>query len=1084
MVKLTILGVLAAMVAASRLSPTREELQASFAEAQRFYSSGAWDQAIEKYQAIAGTDSPFLEADAVRVTVGDVTAPLPEVARYQTGNAHLKMAREALSRAERARDAEEGARLGARASRLFERAAQLFLQTEAASSEPSLKALARSQAVSCWYGMKDHARAIEGARLLIERYPDSKYVVNAMYDIGWAWYDEGDYERSIAAFEELVRRFSTGYRVHRALFQLGEAHFQLGRYPEAVPWYRRLVDSQRIGSHVGARDPADEAGEDRRPSGRDGPRAGGQGPAPHRDLPRRDRGPGRGGRGLRGGRLPVRRGAPPGRGGLPAPCRHVLRPGDLEACVDVYRRAIEAQRDPFSKARMQLLLANRHFEMESYEEAAREYDRYRDLYESRAAQAGLSVEGAGLQIARAWFRLAEGRSGEEASDGLRRAEAELRQTLAAYPGSDYEIELRFHLALALQLQEGDAPMEEALQLFRGVSDAGEAGGYRKSALFQIARIHHSRLRYGEAAAVYLRLIDEFAEEEEVDVARFELGQVLRESGRPEAAVERFLQVRPEAGLYGRSRQEAGQLLLLEGDPGRAASVLREGLDAAGGEDRRERALFRYLLGAAHSRLGDHEAALPEFDAALADAGPDLEERAAYGRGVTLFRLGRTAESLADLEREWTEPDLTASAPRLLAAAYASAGRYRDARELYGRLARSVETPAERAELYLAQAEISFGQGRYAETVAACRRIGELGIEEGKGPPEGRRYHVGEKALYLLADAGIQLQEAETARTAAAAGLERYPEGLYAPEFLLLGGLAALQLDRHDEAVALLTRLLERFPGHEDAGDARYYLGFAHYNRTRFREAAGHFEEVVERFPHLDVAADALFRLAESRFNLNQYEEARQIYQRVLDDHPSSTLAEDALYNIAWCVANAPSGEDAPEETGRAFSAYAERYPGGRHLASVRYTLAEMSFNAGDYERAHEQFGRIRAEFPGSAAAAEAAAVLPQLREVIAFREYSAAMERFNRAMDEKDDALLRGCLAPLEEVWTRYPDTPSGVGAKVNTGVCLQKLKEWQRAAEVFQEIIQEGEKGNPLVTPEVADFARRRRDSIARKHL
>ena len=243
--------------------------------------------------------------------------------------------------------------------------------------------------------------------------------------------------------------------------------------------------------------------------------------------------------------------------------------------------------------------------------------------------------------------------------------------------------------------------------------------------------------------------------------------------------------------------------------------------------------------------------------------------------------------------------------------------------------------------------------------------------------------------------------------------------------------------------------------------------------------------VVERFPHLEVAADALFRLAESRFNLDQYEEARRIYRKVLDDHPSSALAEDALYNIAWCLANAAGREGAAEdEIARAFSAYAERYPRGRHLPSVRYTLAEMSFNAGDYERAHELFSRIRAQFPGSAAAAEAAAVLPQLREVIAFQEYTAAMEGFNRAVEEKDEARLRGSLSPLEEVWTRYPDTPGGVGAKVNAGVCLQKLKEWKRAVDVFQEILDEGEKGNPQVTPEVADFARRRRDSIVRKHL
>ena len=49
MVQLTILSALVVMIVVSRLSPTSEELHASFAGAQKFYSSGAYDQAIEIY---------------------------------------------------------------------------------------------------------------------------------------------------------------------------------------------------------------------------------------------------------------------------------------------------------------------------------------------------------------------------------------------------------------------------------------------------------------------------------------------------------------------------------------------------------------------------------------------------------------------------------------------------------------------------------------------------------------------------------------------------------------------------------------------------------------------------------------------------------------------------------------------------------------------------------------------------------------------------------------------------------------------------------------------------------------------------
>jgi len=1084
MVQLTILGALVAMIAVTRFSPTSDELHASFAHAQKFYSSGAYGQAIEGYEHIADSDSRFLDTDAVLVTVGDITAPLREVARYQTGNAHFKMAEEALSKASKARDPDARAEHRAAAVRLFEMASEFFVETEDTAAEPALRALARSQAVSCWYKMMDYQRTIAGARLLIERYPQSKYVIDAMYDIGWAYYDLEEYVHSIAAFEQLVGRFSTGYQVNRALFQLGEAYYKLERYSEAIPRYQRLVDSQRIGqmsereillmkrekiaglvdetalelaakallrigvcqARIGEYDAAATAFQTVATEFAEERRLVEEAYLRYADM-------------------------------------HCER-GDFESCIDVYRQAIEVQRDPFSKARMQLLLANRQFEIQHFEEAVREYHRYRDLYESRAEQAGLSVEGVGLQIAKAWFREADRRPVEERLDFQRRAEAELRHTLTTYPGSDYEIELRFNLALALQLQNDEFKLEEALALFKSVSDAPDSRGYRKGALFQIARIYQARGRYDDAAVEYRRVIDEFGADAEVDIARFELGVVLKESMQPHKAVERFLEVRPEAALFARSRQEAGQVLLLNNEPVRAIEVLETGLEATASQDQQSLALFRYLLGASYSRLGDFEAAFSHFDAAVAGAAPDMEERAAYGRGVTLFKLGRLVDATHDLEREWSEPELRGAAPRLLATAYTSLGRLEEALELYGLLAQETATTLERAELYLAQAEISFRERRYREVIAACERIEGVDFTEEELPAQ-REYFVGEKALFLLADASIQLKEPARAQAATDSGLVRYPDGFYHSEFLFLGGLAALQLDSHERSATSLKQLLQRYPEHDDAGYARYYLGFVYYNQARFGEAIGHFRDVVERFPRLDVTADALFRMAECQFNLNQYEEARQTYQRVVDEHGTSDVAEDALYNIAWCLTNAPPATEGRDEAiGRAFSDYAERYPQGHNLPTVRYTLAEMSFNAGDYARAYALFSSIREEFPESAAAEEAAAVLPELREAIAFQEYSQAMELFNQAVDEEDDAKLRQSVAPLEQVWERYSDTPGGVAAKVNVGVCHQRLKEWQQAVSAFDIIIAQQETGNPQVTPNVAQFAQRRRDSIVRKHL
>ena len=1083
MVALITLVGLTVMIAVTRSVPTAPELQATFAGAQKFYASGAYDQAIEGYQHIIRSQSRFLQMRDVEVTVGEITAPLQEVARYQIGNARFKSAEEALASASRSRDPARRSRFQDRARSLFGEAADAFVEAEELSTVAALKALARSRAVACWYAIQDYERTIEGAGLLIERYPSSAYVEQAMYDVGWAWYDMEDYGNSITAFERLVERFPGGYRGSRALFQIGEAHFALENYREAIPFYQRLVDSQRI-----------EEMSEREILQMKRQKIAGLVDETALDLAAKalirvgecHEKTGQYAQAEEAFELVASRFADEQRLAEEAYLRQAdmhYRRGDFAAVVGVYHRAIEATDDAVQKARMQLLLANRYFETEHYEEAVSAYEVYRASYEAAAAQAGLAVEGVALQIARAWFRVAEKHPEEGRLDYYRRAESELRATLAAYPGSPYDVELRFNLGLALQLQDQQEKMDEALAFLASVAEAPDAEGYRQSALFQVARIHHGRGDHARAADTYRTVIVELEDKPEQDVARFELGIVERDAGQVEQALTELLAVRRSAELFARSRLEAGQLLAQRGEHRRAAAVLRDGL---GEEDRPETPALHYLLASASMQLEEHEDALAHFAAVIDLDDPDLGERSSYSRGALLFRLKRYGEAIEDLDRGWKDAELAASAPRLLAAAHANLGDYGRAQAIYRQMADAAAGPLERAEHLLAEAEIANRQGRYADAFAACEELVGLDFEE-ESLPEERPYHLREKAWFLQAESSVQAQDFPRAFDRADAGLRAYPGGFYAPDLLFLRGLAALQTDRAEAAVSSFGRMIAGDPGHPNAGYARYYLAYAHFNEARFSKAAPIFETVVDRYPELDVAADALFRLAESRYNAGAYAQARQTYRRVIRRFPETGLAEEALYNIAWCLLNeAPSEPSAEHQAAvrQAMQEYLARYPRGRHLATARYTLAEMSYNAGDYDQAYELFQGLQADFPESEAAIEAEEVLQDLQEAVAFREYSGAMEAFDRAIEDDDRDLIREVIGPLEAVWRQYPMTSSGLAAKMNVGVCYQQLGEWRKAVDAFSDVIAQGEQGNDRVTTRMMEFCQRRRHTIERKHL
>ena len=1084
MLPLAILSLLTLAAAATRFVPTAEEMQARFEHGQNFYASGAYDQAIENYRHIMRSRHKLLAMEAIRVSVGQIDAPLQEVAAYQIGNAYFKMGEEELKRAAQARSDEARAQHQGRADDLLTQAVEAFVATETLSATPALQALSRSRAVACAYRMGDYRRTIDEARQLVSSYPTSSYVAHALYDIGWSHYQLREYAQSIAVFQDLGGRFPSGYRTSRALFQIGECYFELGRFAEAIPSYQRLVDSQRLdrmsereilrmqrNKLAGLVDETEleiaakallRIGECRERTGEYA-------------------------LAVEAYALVAARFADERRLSEEAYLRqaqlHYQR-GDVAASIAVYQRALEAQQDDFGRARLQLLLANRYFETGNYLEAVSEYSAYRDDYAAFAAQAGLPLEGVGLQIARAWFGRAEAEevAPEERADLFRRAEAELRRTLEAFPNSTYEMDLRFNLGLALQRQNEATTTAQALDVFQALAASPQAGGYRHSALFQGARILHGRGEYAGAIQIYQRLDEELGDKPEADIARFEAAIAQRDAGAWEEAVTSFLQVRGEAEIHSRSRLEAGRLLLQQGRSQRAIAVLREGAQTE--TARASQTLSNYLIATALSRAGDLNAALPYFDQTLAAADSAFAHQAFYGRGMAYFRLGQQAQAIADLERAAADSSLTA-ASRLLAAAYIAGGRVEQGLQLYQRLLQTASSPRQRGEYLLALAEIAYRQERYGQAIATCQELLALDFAEGERPLE-RTYYLREKGHWLMADVALRLEDYQAVADAAALGLTAYPSGFYAPDFLFLGGLAALQLDRYEEAVGRLQDSITRYPEHPNAAEAHYYLGYAYFNQTLFAQALAAFELVVAWAPDRNIAPDALFRLAECRYNLQQYDQAQDQYQQLIDRYTHSPLAEEALYNIGWCLMNSLPGDadQKNKEVQRAFAAYLKNFPQGRYAAMARYTLGELLYNQGDHQAAYDIFRQVEEQYPGTPAATRAAAMLPELREAVAYGDYAALTDSLKAASELSDAEAIRALIPRFEQVWRQFPHTSSGVAARANIGVCHQKLGEWQRAVAVFDAILSAAREDSSLLAPNIRAFVERRRATIARKHL
>ncbi len=103
-----------------------------------------------------------------------------------------------------------------------------------------------------WLAMSlDRARAkrrdvLEAYEALVERFPDSSYVPDALFAAGELWQTRAerpeDYTQAVRAYQTFLDRCPTNARAVEALLRLGEIYDRLRNYDAAAAWFRRVID--------------------------------------------------------------------------------------------------------------------------------------------------------------------------------------------------------------------------------------------------------------------------------------------------------------------------------------------------------------------------------------------------------------------------------------------------------------------------------------------------------------------------------------------------------------------------------------------------------------------------------------------------------------------------------------------------------------------------------------------------------------------------------------------------------------------------------------------------------------------------
>jgi TolA-binding protein len=456
----------------------------------------------------------------------------------------------------------------------------------------------------------------------------------------------------------------------------------------------------------------------------------------------------------------------------------------------------------------------------------------------------------------------------------------------------------------LQLVENFGPSSDWARANPGlVEDANRAReeALRQSAQFRLsqAQQRNNRDRFSEAAQLYARYMQEFAQSDSAARVALLYGEALFGQGNYAEAGAQYARAAYDYPQRDTAlAQRAGQNAIVAFD----SALVRNRNDRAA-QDAMFSAVDRYV------------AAFPQTD---------LAKRALIQKGKRASEAQRwdvMAQTFQTYAQRYPNDPYTPTAQKLVGDALYRGGQYAEAQTQWqtaltvasetGRRALADSITRIRAGAAATFADTLVKQGEYRRAAEEIYVAFAENNPNSDRAPEALRNAI---EVYMLADSAARSRNDEAASRQA-----------------------------RDRAIELAQRLVTQYPTY------RYRLQYQNL-QARLLAEVGRREEAVEALrglirdnPRWEGRADAMVRLAVTLDSLNRNAEAAQAYEEFSRAYPRDRRAADAQINAA--VSFAQAGDTA--SAARAYGTFATRFPSDQRAAAARQTRLELLRATGD-----------------------------------------------------------------------------------------------------------------------------------------
>ena len=517
-------------------------------------------------------------------------------------------------------------------------------------------------------------------------------------------------------------------------------------------------------------------------------------------------------------------------------------------------------------------------------------------------------------------------------------------------------------AARLALVERFAPGSAWAQANPGLADSARVAresALRQSGQYLLANAKGDRARYAEAAGIYERYLNEFANSDSARGINVYYAEALLGQGQFAQAGAQY-----SRAAYGypaatgdtaaaRLAQAAGQNAIVA-------------FDSALVRNRTDRAMQDSLFAVTDRFV----AAYPQTDVA---------KKALISKGRRASETQRwdvMAQTFQTYAQNYPNDPYTPTAQKLIGDALYKQGQYAEAQNQW-ELAQNVARTSGRSAL--------------ADTISRLR-TGAAGAFADTLIRQGQYRRAAEEVYVAFADKNPQNAKAPDALRDA---IETYM--IVIDSARQKNQSADDVTQARDRAIELTNRLVTQYPSY------KYRLQYQNLNARlladagRRDEAVAALGAVISATPKGTAQADAMVRLAVTLDSLGKKPEAAAAYERFAAAYPSDKRAADAQHNAALTYIQAGDSASAA----RAFATFASRFPRDPRAGAAREQRIVLLRATGDSATARTELTQLCRNPTSDAARSECAAQRAEQAETAARAAFERGVSIFNEYRGEK-----------------------------------------------------------------------------------